>query len=367
MLVAVSAVGQCTAGCDWNRGTTFAHLLSPSHALVPRRMELCEQVENTMYTVVDLYGRRPVTRGGTGQAFLTATSFPATETNAVLKWRRRLRHRGLSAVSVGSVALLALVSFGPGRALAQVGIGLAPMRVEVHVAPGGQTSGVLTLSSDSAKNVRVAAEPLDFYIDAGGTPQFEPAVPGEASYSCRNWLALNPIEMELDPNVQVLVRYTIRVPADAQDQSFHCAIGFTTQPTADQLRRMGIHTAIRAVAAIYVIVGGQHTAGALKSIRYEKTSGPNGDQYRAVVAIQNSGRFFFRPTGTLQVVTATGNVVETLDFVSLPVLPEREQNFVFPLKLVSGPGTYTLRVLVDLGTNEIQEGTAGLVVELPHP
>ncbi len=49
----------------------------------------------------------------------------------------------------------------------------------------------------------------------------------------------------------------------------------------------------------------------------------------------------------------------------LPVLPKRDQNFVFPLKLAAGPGKYTLRARVDLGTNEIQEATAVVVAQKP--
>ena len=50
-------------------------------------------------------------------------------------------------------------------------------------------------------------------------------------------------------------------------------------------------------------------------------------------------------------------MVETSKFISLPVLPKRDQNFIFPLEL-TGPGRYTLRARVDLGGSEIQEATA---------
>ena len=56
-----------------------------------------------------------------------------------------------------------------------------------------------------------------------------------------------------------------------------------------------------------------------------------------------------------------GKVVESVKFVPLPVLPKRDQRFIFPLKLAGGPGKYTLRVRVDLGGSEILEATAVVV------
>ena len=60
-----------------------------------------------------------------------------------------------------------------------------------------------------------------------------------------------------------------------------------------------------------------------------------------------------------------GQVVETEDFTPLPVLRERSQRFVFPLKVHLDPGHYKLRAHVDIGTGEIQEGSADVTVDQP--
>jgi hypothetical protein len=242
-----------------------------------------------------------------------------------------------------------------GQPLAsQVGLGLSPMRMELRLAPGASYSGTLRLVNEGAL-VRVRTSVLDFHLDAEQTPQFEPDLAEEAASSCRSWLTVNPMEAELDVKGEVPVRYTLRVPPNAQVRSFNCAIGFTSQPTASDVNGFGIRTQVRTVTAIYVIVGNPVVEARLNAISMERV--PGSKDLRAVVVLENSGKMFYRPSGTLAVLDPGGAVIESLDFAPLPVLPERLQRFLFPLKSVSGRQPVTLRVRVDMGTGEIQEGT----------
>ena len=252
-------------------------------------------------------------------------------------------------------------------AAAQVGLGLAPMRMELRLAAGAQQSGVLTLVNDSDKKTRVVTELLDFQLDSTATPQFEKQLAAEQPFSCRQWMAANPMDLELDPHQPVPVRFTMRVPAGATERSYHCAVGFTSQPTADEVKGMGLRTAVQVVSAFYVVVGNPKPEGAVKDLKLEYYSDPKKPGWRAVVVIGNPSLMHFRPQGDLEVLDEGGRVVESLKFVPLPVLPRRDQRFLFPLELSGGPGKYVLRARVDLGMNEIQEATAHVVAAKPAP
>jgi hypothetical protein len=254
-----------------------------------------------------------------------------------------------------------------GGASAQVGLGLAPMREELNLAPGAAHSGVLTLANSGPEKVRIAAEMLDFYLDSTATPQFGRNYPQESEFSCRQWLAANPMEMELNGKAEISVRYTVRVPAAATGRSYHCAIGFTTLPRAGEVKAIGLRTAIQIVGAIYVVVGHPAPEGAVKDLKLEYLADPQAPGWRAVVTIHNWSLMHFRPIGDLDVLNKDGQIVETARFVPMPVLPKRDQRFVFPLKLAGGLGPYTLRARVDLGDNEIQEATALVVAAKPNP
>jgi hypothetical protein len=267
-----------------------------------------------------------------------------------------------------TLTLLALFGWlaAPCPMRAQMGLGLAPMREELRLAPGTTHSGLLTLANTAEDKVRVVGEALDFYLDSTGTPQFGPEYKQEAEFSCRQWLVANPMEAELNGKAQLPVRYTVRVPDTATARSYHCAIGFTTQPTAEQGKAIGLRTAVQIVAAIYVVVGQPAVQGTVKDLKLEYVPDPVHPIWRAVVTIANAGLMYFRPQGDLELLDEKETVVETAHFAPLPVLPKRDQNFLFPLKL-SAEGTYSLRARIDLGGDEIQEATARVVASKPIP
>jgi len=265
------------------------------------------------------------------------------------------------------VFLIAAALASAGTAAAQVGLGLTPMREDLQMAAGAAHSGTLALANDSPGKVRVVAEPLDFYIDTYTVPQFVREAPAEQAYSCREWLVLNPMEMEMTGNSRTIVRYTLHVPARAEEKSYHCAVGFTTEPPADEIKTTGLRTAVQIVAAFYVVVGKPTAEGSVKDLRLEAVPDAKEPRWKAIVVLHNPSLMHFRPVGSLDVLNQDGAVVETVEFVPLPVLPKRDQNFEFPLKLTSGPGTYTLRARVDLGANEIQEASAVSVAAAPQP
>jgi len=268
------------------------------------------------------------------------------------------------------VILLGALMLGTALpARAQLGLGLVPMRVELHMTPGQEYSGSLKLSNESGEKTRIRAEVLDFDIDDKATPQFERDLPQEAAYSCKEWLSLNPMEIEIEKGGSALVRYTLRMPADITEGSYNCAAGFTTLPSAEQVNAgIGMRMAVRIVSALYVVVGAPTIRGALKEIKLEalplSKEFPQGG-WQAIVVLGNQGRMYFRPVGKLVVVDDKNQEVETKEFTSLPVLRERDQRFLFPLKTHLETGHYKLRVHVDIGTGEIQEGVADVSVE-PH-
>src|SRR5260221_924219 len=192
----------------------------------------------------------------------------------------------------------------PAPVQAQVGLGLSPMRLELKMRPGSQYSGALTITNDSKEKLRVRAEILDFYIDQQETPQFARNYPQEAEFSCRAWLTVNPMEIEVGAGSNVLVRYTLRFPDFAPtDRAYHCAAGFTTLPSADQQTQgMGMKTAVRVISAFYVIAGQPTLEGEMKEIKLEQVidQKTNTERWRAVVVMQNGSDQHYRPVGEVQ-------------------------------------------------------------------
>ena len=266
------------------------------------------------------------------------------------------------AITGGLIFAAALL---PPNAWAQIGLAMAPMRVETRMTPGSRFSGSLALSNDSPSPIRVRAETLDFFIDPVGTPQFARDFPNETPLSCRSWLGLNPMEMELEAGKQVMVRYTISAPPGTADGGYHCAAGFTTLPAGPEVARSGLRTAVRVISAFYPVIGNPPILGLIKEIKLEQLTGPGQSGWSAVVVLENSGHMYFRPNGELAVLDKDGKTVEVTKFQPLPVLPMRDQRFQFPIKAQLERSQYTLRARVDVGLNEIQEAKVVVVPQIP--
>ncbi len=260
------------------------------------------------------------------------------------------------------IAVLAAVAIAAPKCLAQVGIGLAPMRMEFTLAAGAIHSGSLAVTNETAQAVRIRTEILDVSLDGTATPQFDRSIASEAGNSCREWLNVNPMETEIAGMRPVMVRYTLKVPRDVRPGSYHCAAGFTTLPSAEELGVTGLRSAVRMVAAFYVIVGNPATLGKVSDIKLERAGNAQADRWQAVVVLKNGGRRYFRPIGDLAVLDAGGKVIATMEFPPLPVFPEREQRFLFPLAPGQTLQPFTLRARVSLGTPEIQEAEAKVQV-----
>jgi hypothetical protein len=237
------------------------------------------------------------------------------------------------------------------------------MRVEFAASPGRPYSGSLILSNGTSAAVRVRVELLDFYVDSDMTPQFVTNADSEAEYSCKRWLSVNPMELELGPESQVAARYTVRVPADASVRSFHCAIGFVTMPTAaDQAQGTGMVTAVRMVATLYPIVGKPEIRGEIKDLKLEALPAGADSPFRVVVVMENSGRMLYRPTGDVDLLNADGKVVQSVQLTSFPALPQRQQRYLAPVRSGLAAGQYTLRARIEVG-GEVQEASAAVTVE----
>ena len=235
------------------------------------------------------------------------------------------------------------------------------MRLDFSSKPGSVQTGSLTLRNEAENPVRVRTELLDFHLDSTATPQFESVLQQENDYSCRSWLTVNPMEIEIGPRQSIQVRYTLRVPPAATARSYHCAAGFNSLPTASQSRESGIRAAVRMIAAFYVLIGDPAVEGEISDIKLEPAISPTGP-YQVAVTIRNWGHRYFRPNGGVEILSATGAVLAQTELPALPVLPNRSQRFLLPLGVKPAAGNYSLRARVSIGTPEIQEALVPVVI-----
>ncbi len=259
----------------------------------------------------------------------------------------------------GTLFALAVLLASGLPAQAQLSLGVQPMTSEFQVAAGAQQSGTLTLRNDSGAKAQLGVQMLDFFVDASETPQFGERYPAESEFSCRDWLELEPPTAEIGPHASLSVRFAIRVPSEAAEQSYHCAAGFTASGSAAQAAAIGI--GVRTITAFYVVVGHPQTAAAIKTVALEAVPG-DATRHRGVIVIENKGLMHVRPRGELSVLRA-GKVLETVAMFTMPVLPKRSQRFLFPLQKPLAAGDYELRARVEIVPGKVEQLSAVVRVQ----
>ena len=267
---------------------------------------------------------------------------------------RDLHHHRWIAYAASTVCLWAMVK----PAAAQYGLALSPMRTELNLAAGAQRTGVLAIANEAKQEARFRAEILDVFIDHEAVPQFERNIPSEAAFSCKDWLLINPVEATVVAASQLPVRYTFRVPANAQPRTYHCSVAFTSLGApGQQVAAVGIVAQLRLAATFYITVGSPVSAGETKEITVEKTNAPGTSGYRALITVENSGLTNLRCAGLVELLDSEGKVVHTYTFPPVVIFPSRRQRLPLVLTKEIPAGGYTLRTRVNLGTGEIQEAT----------
>lgn len=155
---------------------------------------------------------------------------------------------------LGGGLLLFLGSFQEVRA-AQ-GVGLAPPRFELVLAPGERATKEFVAFTEEGKAVRVRADLLDYTQDGRGNVRFLP--PGHQRYSLYPFLqiALDPFTLQKGRNRRI--PFTVTAPEKGEG-SYWIALALTTEPRP---RPRGgelvvrVMQRLRLVAGIYLTVAG---------------------------------------------------------------------------------------------------------------
>jgi hypothetical protein len=235
----------------------------------------------------------------------------------------------------------------------QMTLGISPLRVELKVAPGAETSQSVKLSNSGALATQVRVSIADWTLSETGDQTF--VKKGGTSWGCASWIQVNPAEFALPPGGNSVVRYTMHVPQDAREGGFHCAILFETlPPPREQLTQgTGVINLLRLVTTIYATIGNPPIVAKIERLELAAPKKPakNG-ALEVITEFSNSGTTQYRVSGELQVLDADGNPVRKFEYKSFPVLPGVSRSSVFPLEPPLPAGQYLLRAVIDTGAKE---------------
>jgi hypothetical protein len=234
---------------------------------------------------------------------------------------------------------------------------MSPMRFELEGGPGSVHVGAMQITNDADHPIRMRAEILDFTFDETGTPQFQTEFPSEKTSSCRAWLTINPMELEIAPREKITARYSLRIPKEAEAREYHCAAGFTSLPTASETTRIGMRMAVRMISAFYIRAPGVKAEPELADISVERIQGGPKESWQLVALFRNKGLAHFRPKGDVTLYDEAGAELEKVSFTPHPVLPQRDQRFPLAINTPLNGKKVKFVARVDLDEGETHEAT----------
>lgn len=230
----------------------------------------------------------------------------------------------------------------------QIYFGVTPIRFELKARPGEQITEVIYVRNNSSKPMRIKAYPENWFLKEDGTRMFVGNQP--ASYSCREWVKVNPFDFRLQPEEVRSVRFTMSVPPEAEPGGYHTTVSFENVPEAAGRGQLGqVAFTGKIVAAVYVVVGKVQIEGSLEDMTFESA----GENQFIKLFLKNPGKTHFRLKGEIHVRTPGGIKVVTLPVPDEPVLPESQRFVTIRLEEKIPPGDYRLEARLDIGRDEL--------------
>ena len=239
---------------------------------------------------------------------------------------------------------------GAAPAFSQIYFGISPIRAEHRIMPGESLTEVFEIRNNATGPIRLKVFVENWTILPNGTPTF--IGPAPTTFSCRDWIVVNPQDFRLNPGETRSVRYTTTVPVDAPPAGYHASVSFETVPEAAGgagPSRMLFTGKIAAV--VYVVAGNPPIQGDLLDL----TLGTKNGAMAVVLSLENTGRTHFRTKGTLRVFDAADAKVADAALPDDVLLPESRKNVACALPQALEPGTYRAVCTLDIGRPELIE------------
>lgn len=231
---------------------------------------------------------------------------------------------------------------------AQIYFGITPIRLELSVKPGGQKTEVIYVRNNSSRPIRLKVYTENWFLAEDGSRNFVGNQP--TSFSCRDWIRVNPFDFRLQPGETKSVRFTVSVPGGTEAGGYHAGISFEQVPESPAGGRMGQVAFVgKIVAAVYMQVGKVPTEGSLQDLVFETAGGSQLIKLK----LNNSGRTHFRLKGDIRIITDEGRKAAELEIPDEPVLPDSTRWVAIPLGEKLPPGKYLARVRLDIGREEL--------------
>lgn len=245
------------------------------------------------------------------------------------------------------LSLFIILSIAP-CAKAQIYFGITPIRVELSGNKGESITDIFYVRNNASSPMRLRVYVENWTLREDGTPVFIGSNP--VSYSCRDWIKVNPQDFRLMPDEIKMVRYTISIPEETDNAGFHASVSFENVPLAAKKQEASKMLFTGKIAAVvYIKVGNIIPDGEILDIRITEEKNSTG----IILVVKNTGKTHFRTKGTIEIRNTLGEKVQEITIPDTVALPASERKIKCLFQEKPKPGEYEAFCKLDIGREEI--------------
>ena len=249
-----------------------------------------------------------------------------------------------SWLAEGTVLMLAAAVFLPGQVLALQGFGISPTQQEVTLAPGGSTSGQLTVINDGDTDVTYHIYATDYGVKGEDYEGVFTSPAGSTNATAANWFTLPPGNFVVKARQETTFNYTLTAPKGATVGGHYAAVFIQTIPPAHAGAAI-INRVDRIGSLFYITISGAlHEHGNLLplTVPWLQSAPP----IAADVRLTNTGNNHFLVQGSAQLTGLFGNKAGNAVQWRGEVLPGTTRRFALALPESAPIGVFKVSVAV---------------------
>jgi hypothetical protein len=204
--------------------------------------------------------------------------------------------------------LLFLLATLPAVLLATISV--SPTLYELQIPRGQSFTDAIRVMNVGKVGITVKVYLSDFDFKANGNIDFPDA--GTTKYSLADYLRLNPTSLDLEPNEEKIVRFTITMPQDLEGE-YQGILFFQTLPRGYKTPATGKQVMISTRIGAGIYAAAKHTVNVSSEIpalffkqAQAQTQSPDNSTYHYALSYHNNGNIHLRPTGKVKIIDAVG-------------------------------------------------------------
>ncbi len=250
--------------------------------------------------------------------------------------------------AITTLVILSFLVFPYAKAANETSISISPLIFDLSANPGDTVTNELLIRNSGAEPTVVSVEALDFV--ASGEEGEINLTDSQSTYSLASWIELDSNQFTLKGGEQTKVKFSIRVPFNAEPGGHYASVYVHLSPTLENASS-GSGVGQKIGSLILMKVAGTTKEGAeAETFKTTKSVYENGP-VNFNIRIKNTGSVHVKPKGIIAITDIFGKKVADVAVEQKNILPGAVRHTTATWEKTPKFGKYTATLLSYYGSD----------------